>query len=139
MERCQPGRTFGYFFGVNSSKPPQFREYSWDQKTSTPTSRNSLSCGSECSDTEVCLLLWVNNSQSSVYGVNINTCRPEEGPAVLSHILTLCDACGIKILAFWIPHELNRVLTFSHFQVGCRLSSSLPVCRHSPVSCFSCS
>ena len=65
-----------------------------------------------------CILLWVSDNQAAVYGVNKGTCRPEEGLAILSLILTRCDTLGIVLLAFWVPRELNRVSDYlSHLSV----------------------
>ena len=56
-----------------------------------------------------CLLVWVSDSQSAVIGVNKETCRPDDGLAVLVLTLSRCDDRGIVFLEFWIPRELNRV------------------------------
>ena len=50
--------------------------------------------------------------------MNKGTCKPEEGLAILSLILTRCDSLGIVLLAFWVPRELNRVSDYlSHLSV----------------------
>ena len=104
---------FGYFFGPISSNTPEFRAFRWDATYFFVNSHSSeltaLLHFLERTDVRSCLLLWVSDSQSAVYGVNNGTCRPEEGLAVLARILTLCDSHGIVLIAFWVPRESNRI------------------------------
>ena len=113
---------FGYYYGPFGSDTPQFGAFPWDSQYRFVNSH----CGEltalwhfvERMSASRCLLLWVSNSQSVVYGVNKGTCRPEEGLAILSLILTRCDALSTVLLAFWVPRELNRVSDYlSHLSV----------------------
>ena len=113
---------FGYYHGPLGSESPQFGAFPWDDSYKFVNSH----CGEltalwhyvERSTASSCLLLWVSDNQAAVYGVNKGTCRPEEGLAILSRILTRCDTLGIVLLAFWVPRELNRVSDYlSHLSV----------------------
>ena len=113
---------FGYYHGPLGSESPQFGAFPWDDSYKFVNSH----CGEltalwhyvERSTASSCLLLWVNDNQAAVYGVNKGTCRPEEGLAILSLILTRCDTLGIVLLAFWVPRVLNRVSDYlSHLSV----------------------
>ena len=104
------------------SESPQFGAFPWDDSYKFVNSH----CGEltalwhyvERSTASSCLLLWVSDNQAAVYGVNKVTCKPEEGLAILSLILTRCDSLGIVLLAFWVPRELNRVSDYlSHLSV----------------------
>ena len=70
---------FGYYHGPLGSESPQFGAFPWDDSYKFVNSH----CGEltalwhyvERSTASSCLLLWVSDNQTAVYGVNKGTCR----------------------------------------------------------------
>jgi hypothetical protein len=65
-----------------------------------------------------CIVVWVTDSMSSTWATLKGRCSDLDTLLVLSSILTLCDACGILLLAIWVPRECNELADFlSHLSV----------------------
>jgi hypothetical protein len=55
-----------------------------------------------------CVLLWLNDNESSTHSINKGNCKDPTSRVLLSQILGQCDRLRLQILAIWVPREQNQ-------------------------------
>jgi hypothetical protein len=58
---------------------------------------------------DICLIIWITDSESGCYSVNRANCRDPLALPLLKDIYLECDRLGCQLLAVWVPRENNQL------------------------------
>ena len=104
---------YGYFHSYLNATEVHYVSKRWDgmledKSNSMYFELRSLSDFLDETTITGCVLLWLNDNESSTHSINKGNCKDPTSRVLLSQILGQCDRLRLQTLAIWIPREQNQ-------------------------------